>query len=99
MDDQNTLDVAKPVTPPSAEAPKHSQALQSSWARLWGLGHSLLVWRLTFTTDPLSRIAKLLLTGLLLYVLIGVRYVAPEWWRTFFFEGGFLDWSHWKIGL
>lgn len=51
------------------------------------------------TDDRFSLLAKLLSTGLLLYVAIGIRYFAPEWWRSFFFEGGVFDWSHWSTGL
>jgi hypothetical protein len=51
------------------------------------------------TDDRFLLLAKLLSTGVLLYVAIGIRYIDPEWWRSFVFEGGAFNWSHWSTGL
>jgi hypothetical protein len=69
----------------------HQSALLSRLVRLFQAHSS--------TENRFSLLAKLLSTVLLLYVLIGIWYVDPEWWRTFVFEGGALDLSHWNTGL
>ena len=65
-----------------------SEDSNHKFALIPGIFSNLLFQSPSSRSDRLNLLAKLLSTLGLLYVAIGVRYVDPEWWRTFFFTVG-----------